>query len=292
MPLPGLAATVRLAFAWDVVVGRVRTDPFALASDAAVIVAGVAYLAYARAQVRAVPSGDVDRWRGLRTLSFAGGLVVLFAALGSGLALYQYSSPPVDVVQHVLVMMVAPPLLVLGCAGTRRGPRSVPGLAGRVLRRVSGVVSWPLYYGSMAAYFLSPAYGRSLREPVLLDGVEVAFVVVGLLFWVGLVGTDRTGRPRSHAFRMVGVICGMPIETAVGLVLVVWPHPMAPGVSVPATHAAGMLLWLGCMLTSGVALAVLLVQWGIHDTRRTDEEVALVESRAGSGGPDVRAARS
>jgi cytochrome c oxidase assembly factor CtaG len=264
-------------FTWHTVLGAARTDPFALCADAAICTAAIAYAAGLR---RHPGRADPPRWA---AVSFVCGLAALFFAFGSGFARAQYVDPSVDVAQHVLCMMVAPPLLVLGHPGrvlsalVARGARgAAPPGSGSVRRlqliahRASGVVSWLLYYGSMAGYFLTTAYARSLGDPGLLDASQAAFVAIGLLFWGGLFGAGRSGAPRSSAFRLVALIAGMPAETAVGLALVLWPTPLATGETLAATHAAGLLLWLGSMFTSGVALAALVVQWGLAEERRVD----------------------
>jgi cytochrome c oxidase assembly factor CtaG len=262
-------------------VGHPRTDPFALCVDAALLLLAVSYAAGVRR--------DPPRDAGARAaaVSYACGLLCLYLSLGSGFAADQVAHPSVDVAQHVLLMMVAPPLLVLG-----RPRRAVPlelGTVRTVWRAMSGVASWPLYYGSMAAYFLTPCYGASLHHPVLLDATQMGFVVVGLLFWAGLVGQGRGGLPRSSAFRLAAVIGGMPVETAMGLALVLWPRPLTPGETLAGTHAAGLLLWLASMFTSGVALAVLLVQWCVADSRAADGHDAFAfpaiptRSDAGAG---------
>jgi cytochrome c oxidase assembly factor CtaG len=249
------------------IVGHPRTDPFALCVDAAASLLAVSYAA----GLRRDPARDAGARASV--VSFAFGLLCLYLSLGSGFAAGQYAHPSVDVAQHVLLMMVAPPLLVLG-----RPRRVLPlelGPLRTAWRRMSGIASWPLYYGSMAAYFLTPCYGASLRHPALLDATQTGFVVVGLLFWSGLVGQGRDGRPRSPAFRLAAVIGGMPVETAMGLALLLWPRPLMAGETLSATHAAGLLLWLASMFTSGVALAVLLVQWCVADSRAADRHDAF-----------------
>lgn len=280
------------------VLGRPRTDPFALFADAVLVMLAVLYAG----GLRRDPARD--RSAQAAVVMFALGLLLLYVALGSGLAASQFADPSVDVGQHVLLMMVVPALLVLGQPGrVLRLPRELwkarrlrapdglveplpgtpPGPGRRAARRAvvasaraaSGVASWPLYYGTMAAYFLTAAYAASLRDPVLFDATQVAFVAVGLLFWTGLVGTGRDGVRRSSTFRFGAVIAGMPVETAVGLALVLWPRPLASGQSLAASHSAGLLFWLAAMFTSGVALAVLLVQWCIADSKRAELHEAL-----------------
>lgn len=243
----------------------VRTDPFALVVDVGlVLLAGAALVAWRRER-----RGIRGAWR---LALFLLGLVVLFAAWGSALAAAQGTNPSVDVGQHVLLMMVAPPLLVLGSPGVvgRRGAPARTRLRA-FASPASGVASWPLYYGSMAAYFLTAAYADSLKDAAWLDLSQVAFVAVGCLFWGGLVGSDRAGRPRSRFFRIGAVVAGMPFETAVGVALLLWGHPLAPGDSLAQTHAAGLLLWVTSMVTSGAALAVLLALWSLEESRASDD---------------------
>ena len=280
----------------------VRSGPFAVCVDVLLALAAVAYAGGLWREHRRRSRGDggavvgrgQEAWA---SASFLLGLFLLFVSLGSGVARHPASDPSVDVVQHLLLMMVAPPLLALGrpagaaCAlvGRSAGHRD-PGRIRLGWRAASGIGSWPLYYGSMAAYFLTPLYRASLADAALLDLTEAAFVGIGLLFWTGLLGAGGAGAPRSRAFRIVAVVAGMPAETAVGLALLVWPRPIDPAATLAATHAAGLLLWLGCMLTSGVALAVLLVQWCVEDVRgddrRGDFETAFFEAvRPDGGGP-------
>lgn len=268
VPILGALGAPSAHLVWRVLVGYVQTSKFALAIDALL---ALLVLAYVAGTFRLVARHRCA-WPVWRLFSLVCGATALFVALGSGLAAYEILNPSVHVLQHVLLMMVAPPLLVLGrptvslrALRIREGePARVP-LSHR-WRRAIGFASWPLYYGTMGAYFLSPLYVDAIEDPVVLRVSQAAFVVVGCVFWYYLVGVDSGTRP-SHAFRMGAVLIGMPVETAVGLALTLWPHPVAPGGSLTMTRTAGLALWLGSMLTSGVALATLLIQWAADDAR-------------------------
>lgn len=233
--------------------------------------------------------------------SLAAGVAVLLAAVGWSVAVNGEAGdahPTGLVLQHVLLMMVAPPLLVAGRPAALRGPWGIRAARGGAARDGAGVrspglrtavalASWLAYYGSMAAYFLTPAYAASLRHPALLYGIEAGFVVVGWWFWSVVAGPGASAlesgeRPRSHAFRIGAVLSGMPFETAVGIALVLWPRPLAPGESLAATHAAGLALWLASMAASGAALGVILVRWCIDDARRGQEEADMLAAAHGA----------
>lgn len=277
-------------------VGRPSTSPFALAADGAIVALAALY-AWSAYRTRLAGSDDqvcaVQPWA---AASFAGGLLALYVALGSGLVAYERTDPTVLVVQHLLLMMVAPPLLVLGrplaLAGrVRRDPggRAHFRVPARTSAATMALVSWPLYYGLMGVFFLTPLVSASARHSVAYHAIEAAFVAVGLLFWWGLVGVGAQARS-SYALRLGGVIVGMPIETAIGLALAFWPHPLVASTTLASTHAAGLVLWIGSMLTGGVALGMLVAQWCIADAREGAEVDAVLDAAAASITP-ARASR-
>lgn len=318
--------------ALTVVVGHPETTAFALGVDAVLAVAAAAAIvgahrlgrrgAHGGGSETGPPRPGLSPWR---TASFLAGLVLVYVAVGSGLGAYA-ARPSVAVAQHVLLMMAAPPLLVLGRPGVwwhavvRAGRRwraghhrwgrngaaagaaaaaaaaasaPVPAPDAAWSEPVAGPRRWPLgvwvlYYGSMAAFFLTPLFPRSLHDPSLLDATEIWFTAVGLAFSGFVVGgACAPGRP-AFWVRIVAILAGAPVETAMGLALLLWPHPLAPGVTMATTHTAGLVLWTGGMLTSGLSLAYVLGLWVLDDSRRGNEldqlfDAALAPVSLGDG---------
>src|SRR5262245_47671593 len=87
-------------------------------------------------------------WPTARTVAFVSGLVVILVATGSGLAVYDDVLFSLHVVQHVLLGMVAPLLLVLGAPVTlalQSGSRSTQRRLLRVLHsQPARVLTHPL----------------------------------------------------------------------------------------------------------------------------------------------------
>ena len=296
--------------ALTVVVGHPETTAFALGVDAVLAIAAVAAVVGAgrlrRMGAHGAGSDTGPLRQGLspwRTASFLAGLVLVYVAVGSGLGAYA-TRPSVVVAQHVLLMMAAPPLLVLGrpgawshavvSVGHHRGGRNGAPVPDAVWSEpVAGPRRWPLgvwvlYYGSMAAFFLTPLFPRSLHDPSLRDVTEIWFTSVGLAFSGFVVGgACAPGRPPFWV-RILAILAGAPVETAMGLALLLWPHPLAPGVSLATTHTAGLVLWTGGMLTSGLSLAYVLGLWVLDDSRRGREldqlfDAALAPVSLGDG---------
>lgn len=277
---PSAHIEVRILLTWF------QTGAVSLVVDGVLVASAVAYLGAAGLRPARSRYRQGRSWPPFRTAAFLAGLGSVFVAVSSGLAAYDDVNPSAHVLQHVLLMMVAAPLLVAGqplILLARVGPRR---LQLRVLRVtggwaasiVTGPLAWALYLGSMAGYFLTPLYPASVRNQVLHDGLHGWFLAAGYLYWTGILGPDSRWRRRSEIRRAISVLAGMPIESAIGLALIVWPRPLAPGNSLHATHAAGVLFWMASMATSGVSIAALAHRWIRSDERRVHRASALVPS--------------
>ena len=277
----------------------VQTDVPSLVVDALLVAAAVAYLAGLRARRRRRRRPAGRRWPVGRTAAWLAGLAMVFVGVGSGLAAYDDLNASAHVVQHLLLMMFAPPLLVLGRPATvlaQAAPRRVQVgvvrfFGGPVVRALTGPVAWPLYYGTMAAFFLTPVYAYSVRTPAFHDGTHGWFLAVGCLFWAGLVGVDLPGHRRSPTGRMAMLLAGMPVESAIAVALLFWPWALAPDQPAAAAHSAGLVLWMGSMVSSGVGLVIVLRQWTAADRRGVRRSLAAAAARGGArvGGYEVRA---
>jgi len=207
------------------------------------------------------------RWAPRRTASFLGGVLVLVIAMQSGLASLD-DIFWVHVIQHLALMMVAPPLLVAGAP-------LILGLAagGPVLRRTIhsvmrdpsirltegrfGIVTLALdYYGTMFVYLLSPLYRIGEAHPVVHELVHLYFLGCGLVFWHGLIGTSTRRQRRSPRLNMAAVTLGVPAMAVLGLVVALRAPAIAPGL--PGTQAAegAFVLVLGGVLVTGLGLAI------------------------------------
>jgi cytochrome c oxidase assembly factor CtaG len=253
-----------------VLLGYVQTGFGSFALDAVLVATAVGYVMLV---VRGVRAGRP--WPPLRTASFLAGLLALFVALGSGLAAYDDLNASLHVIQHALLMMVAPPLLVLGrpiSALSQLPSRRLRVALARLVRSrplsvATGPAAWLLYYGTMAVYFLSPLYALSIRNQTFHEATHGWFFLVGYLFWSGLIGVDGPVGRHSRAWRIASVIVGMPVEAATGFGLIVWSGPLAVGENAAQAHAAGQVLWMVTMFVNGLALAVLIFQWVLADER-------------------------
>jgi putative membrane protein len=194
-------------------------------------------------------------WRRLRTRDarsapawrlalYLGGLAALCLALLSPIDALGSLLFFVHMVQHELLTMIAPPLLLLGNplpfvlwglpAGLRvRAARLlVPGARLRtVLRLITAMpVTWPLYVATLWTWHWPAAYGASLRSEVIHDAQHLSFFLAALLFWWPIVDPAPMlhGR-RHHALRVVYAVPAAFQSQALGLIFaffwrVLYPH--------------------------------------------------------------------
>ncbi|MDA8295205.1 MAG: cytochrome c oxidase assembly protein [Actinomycetota bacterium] len=274
---PVLDAPVRL----HVVLTGFQVDPATLIADATLALAIIGEIAATRHLRRR------HRRAMARALALCAGITVLFVAVGSGVAAYDDTNAAMHVLQHLMLMMLAPPLLALGRPITtlaQAAPRPVQRLVVRVANSrafgaLGSVALWPVYFGAMWAAFLSPLYRLDLENSAVHDATHVGLVLIGYCYWQQVVGKEPAPRRATPARRALALLVGGPFEGALGVVLLVTPHPLFRS-TLAATHLAGALFLVGAMLISGLALALVLYDWARQDeqrTRRLDAAVAAEE---------------
>ncbi len=137
------------------------------------------------------------RYPAWRLIAFLGGLAALFAAIASPIDAFGGFLLEVHMLQHLLLLMIAPPLLWLGqpvLALLRGAPRSVlkdwigPFLRWHALRRIGRaithpVMSWLAMALAMIAWHVPALYELGLHSPAWHQVQHACFFSAALLFW-------------------------------------------------------------------------------------------------------------
>jgi putative membrane protein len=272
-------------------------SPFPLLVLAAVIVTAAWYL---RARSNLAARGR--HWSSKRTGSFLAGLICLDVALQSPVATFTMEFFQAHVVQHLLLMVVAPPLLAMGAPMTlalqtsRRETkvRLLAILNSRPFRVVNHPVPvWFAYYFSMFAFFLTFALGFAMDHMWVMDLVNLAFLFGSTLFWWPIVGLDPIPHwPMGHGAKLTSLLVGVPIESFLALALLSSTRPAASIYTVGSTHAGAGILWVGAELFTLLALIPVFVQWVRMEERKgarydAQLDAELEADRNGRAGPAV-----
>jgi putative membrane protein len=277
------------------------TWQFDATPTAGVILAGLGYgLAWRRLPAR---RGHARRVRG-RGAAFGLGLLVLLLAVDGppdGLADRSFAA---HMVQHLLLQLVAAPLLVLGAPISlllRADPPWLPRrLLGPVLRiRAVRVLSHPVltftaFAAALIGTHLSPLYDLTLRNASVHEVEHVVYLVTACMFWWPVVGTDPGPAKPSHPARLLYLLLSMPVMAFLGIAIagsgqVLYPHyaqypPPWGATPLQDQHVAGTLMWISGMLVVPPALALVLLRWLDHDERETARGPARRPTAVHAGG--------
>jgi cytochrome c oxidase assembly factor CtaG len=186
-----------------------------------------------------------------RLIAFQAGLLTLFLALASPLHPLAERLLQFHMIQHMLLMMVIPPLLLLGAPllPLLRGlPRPVlqdglaPVFASTVLRRLGHFLTHPIvclvaFTVSNVTWHLPGLYELALRSEFWHDVQHVFFLSTGLLFWWPVV-QPWPSRLRWPRWTMIPYLLFADIQnTALSAFLIFSERVLYP------TYAAVPRLW-------------------------------------------------
>jgi len=286
----GMSDLPRLGPSLHNVLTRWDVSPFALVTLAVVLIVAAWYVQSVWAL-----SARGRSWSGMRTTSFLCGLVLVDLAFQSPVATFTMGYFEAHMIQHLLLMVTAPPLLALGAPMTLALQTSGRGTKVRLLRVLNSrafrwwshpVPTAAIYYLAMFAFFLTSAVQVAMTHMWLMDVVNVVFLVASLHFWWPIVGVDYIPHwPMGHGMKMVALLIGVPIESFLALALLSSTRPVASMYTVGSTHAGAAILWIGAEAFTFLALIPVFVQWLRVEGRRTariDAELDAAYAAAGT----------
>ncbi len=198
-----------------------------------VVVAAVAYL-WAERHIDAAHAGTpVPRYR--RWL-FLAGLAVVLVALVSPIDRYEGELFSVHMVQHMLLELVAAPLIVLAAPITlalraaspavRRGILAV--LHSRILRWLAfPITTWILFAAvNWGWHFSTSLYDLALENDLVHYVEHATMLAAGLLFWWPAISPDPMPWRVPHPVRILYLFLAMPQMSFLGVALLSADAPL------------------------------------------------------------------
>jgi len=231
-------------------------------------------------EIRAQLPGRFPAWR---RGAFLAGIGALGLALVSPLDAFAALLLQVHMVQHWLLMMVAPPLLWLGAPAIpllRGLPRSWlergvgPLLAWKALRRgldrlTRPVVAWMVFALTTLGWHLPAAYDAALGSRDWHDLEHAMFLGAGLLFWYPIQSPWPSPTPPARPVLVLYLGAAAVFNTALSATFAFANRvfyasyqtaPRAWGIQALADqNAAGAFLWVGASLPMLIGVVALLV---------------------------------
>ncbi len=235
------------------------------------------------------------RWSAWRTVFFLAGLLAIFASLESFIGVYDDVLFWDHMVQHLMLIMIAAPLLALGTpvlllwrATTGRAHELVTrAMRSSVARFLDHpLVAFIVYALIIPISHLTSFYNLTLQHEAVHNLEHLLFLLVGYLFWRQVVALEPSAHRLHPGLRLAYLAFAVPVDTFTGLALVQERHEIFPAYLAmhrnwgpsPVTdlHLGGTIMWVGgdsLMLLAMIPVAIAWVRYEDRRAVRIDREL-------------------
>jgi cytochrome c oxidase assembly factor CtaG len=230
------------------------------------ILAGLLYRAGDTARLAPARVRAERRWQ---SVCFYCGLAVVAVALNSPLEALSRSLFWAHMVQHVLLLLVAPPLIVLARPWIRLW-RALPlrwrrplarslGLGRRTswLRRIGRALGRPLpsfvlFCGVLLTWHVPALFDATLRSEPLHVLEHGLFFATALMFWKQVIHSPPLRARLAAAQRIAYLVGAMVVSWGLAIVLALAPHPLYAPYVHEASRPGGLSALADQQLAAGV----------------------------------------
>lgn len=233
------------------------------------------------------------RWRKrepLREAAFVAGLLTIVVSLDGPIDRYADELFWVHMLQHVLLLTVAPPLILLGRPWPRMWralPLQVRTTVGRSIAKARWTAplralarplpAWVLFNGAIVVWHIPFAYNATLSSYSIHQLEHAMFFFTGLLFWARVIDPGPL-RPRlDWPVRVAYTVGAMVVGWVLAITLVLVPTPLyshyaslvhRPGgiSAITDQQLAGGVMWVLGSISYTIVFLVGFYRWLEPDT--------------------------
>ncbi|MEU7516541.1 cytochrome c oxidase assembly protein [Streptomyces sp. NPDC042898] len=252
-----------------------------------------------------------DAWPVSRTVFFVVGVLTIALVMCTKLNDYGMVMFSVHMVQHMVISMLSPILLLLGAPVTlalralpvagreSTGPREL--LLKLLHSRYMKVITHPgftipMFIASLYALYFTPLFDFLMESKPGHIGMMVHFLMVGVVFFWPIMGVDPGPHRPGYVMRMLELFAGMPFHAFFGIALMMASEPMVKAYQNPPAslgidaladqNAAGGIAWAFSEIPSVLVLIALVYQW-YHSEQR--QAVRMDRAADRNGDKDLEA---
>ncbi|MYT75603.1 cytochrome c oxidase assembly protein [Streptomyces sp. cg28] len=242
-----------------------------------------------------------DSWPVARTVSFVVGVLTIGLVMCTKLNDYGMVMFSVHMVQHMVISMLSPILLLMGAPITlalralpvaskrgSKGPRELllMLLHSRYMRIITHpAFTIPLFIASLYVLYFTPLFDFLMGSQIGHLAMMVHFLAVGVVFFWPIMGVDPGPHRPGYVMRMLELFAGMPFHAFFGIALMMASTTMVGTFENPPASlgldpmadqtAAGGIAWAFSEVPSVLVLLALLFQW-----KKSEERQARRKDRA------------
>jgi putative copper resistance protein D len=234
-------------------------------------------------------------WPVWRTALFLGGLAVVVIATQSGIGRYDDVLFSDHMILHLLLIMVAPPLLVVGQPITlllhaSRNPLHT-WVKKAVRSRVVSAITFPpfgavLYLATIVGTHLTSFENVVLTDPAVRNAELALYLIAGYLYFLPLIGREPIRWRVSYPSRIFLLFIAMPVDAFTGLILgsessnpfpaLATLRPSWAPSAINDVHTGGAVMWVGGAGIMFVLVLAVFFAWS-RETR-SDGGLGWLES--------------
>jgi len=268
-----------------------------------ILVAGGLYMRGVRIVNAAHPRHPIPA---SRRNCFLGGLLALFVAVGSPIDVYDTSFFWVHMIQHLIMLNIAAPLLMMGAPVTlwirASKPRTrrrfiLPLLRSRPVAVITFPVTCWILLGPIVLYttHFTPMFDSALRIDWVHELEHALYLLAACLFWWPVVGRDPSRWKLSYPAKLLYLFLAMPALTFLGLALMNANHVIYPTYAAASAargwgmsalddqKLAGFIMWVPGGMFVLAAILWTSAQWMKAEQRAGERIDRILDARRAAG---------
>ncbi|RAJ44921.1 putative copper resistance protein D [Kitasatospora sp. SolWspMP-SS2h] len=235
-----------------------------------------------------------DKWPAGRVVAWTAGVGTVLLVTNTGLNDYGMVLFSAHMMQHMVLSMLSPILLLLGGPitlalralrparkGSGRGPREllVALLHSTYVRIVSHpAFTIPAFIASLYVLYFTPLFDFLMQYRVGHLAMMLHFLAVGLLFFWPIMGVDPGPHRPGFVMRIIELFMGMPFHAFFGVAVMMASGQLVSTFSTATAPAgtnlhddqqlAGGITWAFGEIPTAIVLIALTLQWAKSEERQ------------------------
>ncbi|CAB4700849.1 unannotated protein [freshwater metagenome] len=198
---------------------------------------------------------------------FLSGLLTIALVVCTPIGFYSATLFWCHMIQHVTLMMVTGPLLVLGTPTSFRPKNKVFTVV------THPILSWLIYASVMIGVHLPGPHVFIMEHPWIHNYVEVPlYFIVAYFFYFNLLDRKHTNRRITPAFSVISLFLMMVPETLTGFFIYISPNSLYNDMfTLNDQRRGGSIMWSGGMIIDAIWMA-----FAVHHWLKNEERISAV----------------